>query len=102
MSLLPIESVSGSDAERFCPSLAEITHEIIVRNLADGVIVADANGRVGFMNRAAERLLGKTLSTVRGASIADVIRLANEDPASEAPIRALLAGGRVQRRVSVE
>ncbi|MHB1303255.1 MAG: PAS domain-containing protein [Acidiphilium sp.] len=54
----------GFDLERFCGEL--------VRTMADAVIYADAEGRIGFWNVGAERIFGFTEAEAIGQSL-DII-----------------------------
>ncbi len=84
--------------------------------IGDAVIAVDVGGAVSYMNRAAERLLGRTLEQVEGKPLEGVFRLVNEktredvgDPTQVAltrglavslpPNTALISG---EREVSVE
>ncbi|HEX3723439.1 MAG TPA: histidine kinase dimerization/phospho-acceptor domain-containing protein, partial [Nitrolancea sp.] len=48
--------------------------ESVVEHLADGIVIVDADGRVGLMNLAAEKLLGLMRSRSIGRTYAEVLR----------------------------
>nr|WP_282567897.1 diguanylate cyclase [Devosia sp. MC1541] len=68
---------------------------IILASVADGMISADAEGRVDFMNAAAEHLTGISAAEARGLPVGDVLNL--QDHASgmkmECPVQACLKPG---------
>lgn len=51
---------------------------ITLQSIADGVISADAAGRVEFMNPAAEHLTGMCAAEARGRPVSEVFRLRND------------------------
>ncbi len=48
-------------------------HRVIVDSLQSGLMTTDAEGRILHLNPFGERLLGRAASTVRGASVRDVL-----------------------------
>jgi PAS domain S-box-containing protein len=66
-----------------------------LRSLGDGVIATDAQGRVTFVNPAAEALLGWTHAEARGQPLAHIFRTSNAltGLATEDPSRACSARG---------
>ena len=67
----------------------------ILKSIADGVIVTDADARVMFMNRIAEELTGWDEAQVVGQSVADVFELIDEQTGRRGswPLREALANG---------
>jgi PAS domain S-box-containing protein len=55
------------------------SYEAALRSTADAVLLTDADGRVTFMNSAAERLTGLTEKGARGRLVEDVLRLQQSD-----------------------
>jgi len=51
----------------------------LLDGLADGVVIADADGIVLVVNRAATTMLGTTVEKARGAQLADVLLLQDQD-----------------------
>lgn len=72
---------------------------IILASVADGMISTDAEGRVDFMNAAAEHLTGIGAAEARGRPVSDVFSL--QDHASglpmQCPIRTCLDAGEAVR-----
>lgn len=67
---LPSSRAQGaSDIEAWLPSA--------LRSAADGVVITDADSRVKFLNRAAERLIGASSMDCQGKMVADVLRFKN-------------------------
>lgn len=64
--------------------LAPAAQDAVLRNMLDGVIVADPQGRIVHLNPAAEDFLQKPLPVVFGRSIEAAL------PAIEGPLRSLL------------
>jgi PAS domain S-box-containing protein len=67
------------------------SYEAALRSTADAVILSDADGRVTFMNAAAEQLTGLTETTARGRAVEDVFRLQQSD--SQALDRTVIGEG---------
>ena len=55
------------------------SYEAALRSTADAVLLTDADGRVTFMNSAAERLTGLTEKGARGRLVEEVFRLQQSD-----------------------
>ncbi|GGK40884.1 PAS domain S-box protein [Salinarimonas ramus] len=75
--------------------------DAILAQLAEGIIVADAQGRITFVNDAAERLHGTKLLGVAPDAYSDAYSLLTEDgaphPSQDLPLaRAVLHGERVE------
>jgi len=73
----------------------------ILRSIGDGVIAADTNGCVTFMNAVAEKLTGWTLEETKGSHIADIFRIISEQ--SPEPCKDLMKriiGGRAVMNLS--
>ena len=51
----------------------------LLDGLADGVVIADSAGIVRVVNQAATRMLGTTVEQARGAQLADVLLLQDQD-----------------------
>lgn len=66
-----------------------------IDSLAVGLVTTDAEGRVDYLNRAAEQLLGLSISDVAGRPFADVAAIVDEPerkPIAD-PVRQCLASG---------
>ena len=74
---------------------AEARYRITLASIGDGVISTDAQGRVDFMNLAAQRLTGWTDSEARGRPIQEVFRIINEETRAqvENPLARVLREG---------
>jgi PAS domain S-box-containing protein len=72
---------------------------VLADSMTEGVCAMDSDGRITFMNRAAETLLGWTKHELAGRSVHDTIHLQHEDhspyPAAECPLLDVLRTGRV-------
>ena len=77
--------VQLQDSERWFASTLRCTN--------DGVVVADKDGNIRFLNPAAEKLLGRTVEDVRGRRIDDVVQYA--DGAADTPYAEALRDQRV-------
>jgi len=53
--------------------------DIILSSIGDGVIAADTDSHVTYLNRVAEQLTGWTLSEAQGKPLESVFRIVNED-----------------------
>ncbi|MFW5878406.1 MAG: PAS domain-containing protein, partial [Myxococcota bacterium] len=51
----------------------EALHERIVQSVASGILTLDPDGRVAFVNRAGEDLLGRAPEEMRGTPLAEVL-----------------------------
>ncbi|MBT8143366.1 MAG: PAS domain S-box protein, partial [Gammaproteobacteria bacterium] len=49
-----------------------------LHSIADGVITTDAQGKIDYMNNAAEKLLGEPLGDARGRALVDIVSLVDE------------------------
>jgi PAS domain S-box-containing protein len=58
---------------------AQLTLEATVASIGDGVIVADDNGRVAFLNSVAERLTGWSLKDASGQDVGRVFVAVDEE-----------------------
>jgi diguanylate cyclase (GGDEF)-like protein/PAS domain S-box-containing protein len=67
--------------------------------LGDGVVATDANGRVRFMNAAAEGLIGRRHDEVRDAAVHEFVTLFDADAAERLPdpVASALAKGQPTR-----
>lgn len=65
---------SASAAETPGPGLATETLE----SITEGIITTDADGRIGYMNAAAEHLTGARRENARGRTLADLVTLVDE------------------------
>src|SRR4051794_30626035 len=83
---------------------------IALDKIADAVVTVDAQGRVTFMNPAAERLAGTRLDAALGRPLRDVLPLLDAathqplslDPAAAATHQALLDGSGEARQLAVD
>jgi PAS domain S-box-containing protein len=67
----------------------------VLKSIADGVIVTDADARVSFMNRVAEELTGWNEAQAVGQTVGDVFELIDEETGRREswPLRESLASG---------
>ena len=72
-------------------------YEVTLSSIGDAVITTDADGRVTFLNPAAEAMTGWALREAGGEPLPSVFRIINEDTrqTAENPIEKVLANGRV-------
>ena len=72
---------------------------VLADSMTEGVCAMDSDGRITFMNRSAETLLGWTKHELAGRSVHDTIHLQHEDhspyPAAECPLLDVLRTGQV-------
>jgi diguanylate cyclase (GGDEF)-like protein/PAS domain S-box-containing protein len=52
--------------------------EVTLHSITDGVITADARGRIDYLNPAAERYLGWTIPEARGRQLPEIYRIVDE------------------------
>jgi diguanylate cyclase (GGDEF)-like protein/PAS domain S-box-containing protein len=66
-----------------------------IDSLGDGLVTTDTYGRIDYVNRAAEQLLGRTQADVSGLPFADVVAVVDEADrkALADPVRQSLASG---------
>jgi PAS domain S-box-containing protein len=71
--------------------------KVTLASIGDAVIATDTEGRITFLNGAAEELTGWTESESIGKPLASVISIVNEDKSEEAanPVTNVLSTGRV-------
>lgn len=50
----------------------------VVASVAEGIVVTDRNGDVGWLNRAAERLVGRPLKEAEGRPLEEVLQFCDE------------------------
>jgi PAS domain S-box-containing protein len=81
-----------SEAER---RRSEERHGITLRSIGDGVIGADAEGRVELLNPVAEALTGWTEAEARGRPVDEIFRIINEETREtvENPVARVLREG---------
>lgn len=76
-------------------SQAQLKAEILIQHIGEGVLVADAKGRVQLLNPAAEALTGWREVEAKGIDSRLVLQLLNEDeqalPAAEQPLNVVIA-----------
>ncbi len=80
------------------PSASKPRSVVTLDAMGESVITVDADGRIDYVNHAAEALLGQTFDQVMGKSFADVASLVDEADRRSLgdPVRkALASGGRV-------
>jgi diguanylate cyclase (GGDEF)-like protein/PAS domain S-box-containing protein len=53
-------------------------HVLAFDSLAEALITTDADGRIGYMNPAAESLMGSSLDSALGKSLEDIVQLVDE------------------------
>jgi PAS domain S-box-containing protein len=59
------------------------TLDLILSSIGDGVIAADSDSRVTYLNRVAEQITGWTLAEARGKPLESVFRIVNEETHAE-------------------
>jgi PAS domain S-box-containing protein len=71
---------------------------VTLNSIGDGVIAADADGRVSFLNPLAQQLTGWTLKDALGHSVDDIFHIVNQETRKPAtvPVKETLAKGTVQ------
>ena len=69
--------------------------QITLSCIGDGVITADPDGRVNYLNPVAEKLTGWTLADAAGKEIEQVFRIVNEATRKpvEQPVRKVIERG---------
>jgi PAS domain S-box-containing protein len=69
--------------------------QITLASIGDGVITADADGRVNYLNPVAERLTGWTLADATGKAVEQVFHIVNEATRMpvEQPVRIVIERG---------
>ncbi len=74
---------------------AEERFRVTLASVGDGVISADTEGRVEFLNPVAERLTGWPLEDARGKALAEVFRIFSEETRQpvESPVEVVLRKG---------
>ena len=65
--------------------------EVILASIGDGVIVADTNGKVTFLNPVAQSLTGWSLDDAQGKPLKTVFRIINEETGGQVENPALRA-----------
>lgn len=92
LSVSPIRDGSGTivgsakvarditEQKRLIRELAaqEERYRVTLASIGDGVIAADLQGRVAYLNPTGERLTGWTFAEARGRNLADVFQIINE------------------------
>ena len=70
---------------------------VTLASIGDGIIAADPEGRVSYMNGVAERLTGWRSDEARGKPLADVFHILNEDTRQrvENPASVVIRSGRI-------
>jgi PAS domain S-box-containing protein len=79
--------------------VADARYRATIASLAEGVISADAQGRIEFMNPAAERLTGWTENEAQGKPLEEIVRLHKDEthaPMENPGERALRLGQSVE------
>ncbi len=71
---------------------------VTLSSIGDGVIAADAEGRVSFLNPLAQQLTGWTLKEALGHSVDDIFHIVNQETRKPAtvPVKETLAKGTIQ------
>ena len=69
--------------------------QITLSSIGDGVITADRDGRVNYLNPVAEKLTGWTLADAAGVEVEQVFRIINETTRKpvEQPVRKVIERG---------
>jgi diguanylate cyclase (GGDEF)-like protein/PAS domain S-box-containing protein len=82
--------------------LEKVRAQVTLESIGDGVITTDSEGRVVYMNPAAEQFLGWTQAAARSLPLGDVFRLVDEDGSLREPypVARCLHEGRVLRHDS--
>ncbi len=94
---------TGKERERLIEQLAAERERLTVtlRSIGDGVIAADANGKVVLVNKVAEGLTGWTQEEAIGKPLAEVFHIVDESTLGTVgnPIESVLNAGAVARLV---
>lgn len=69
-----------------------LRHQVVLENIAEGVLSVDPQGRVEWMNREAERLLGITQDNALGQPLVQVLQLLEGQNPCADPLALALAG----------
>ncbi len=87
---LDLQSIDGQGA-----SAAARVPSMALDSLGEAIITTDAHGQIDYLNPAAERLTGSTLSNARGKAMGDIIVLVdpNDSRALTDPVSQALATG---------
>src|ERR1051326_8880233 len=69
--------------------------QITLSSIGDGVITADRDGRVNYLNPVAEKLTGWTLADAAGVEVEQIFRIINETTRKpvEQPVRKVIERG---------
>ena len=93
------KSMELPDAELGDPALQA---DVLLQAAGEGIYAVDLEGRFGFSNRAAERLLGYSVAELQGKEMHALIHHTRADgssyPASECPVTEALQSGATARR----
>ncbi len=68
---------------------------VTLRNLGEGVVTADAAGRIEYMNRMAERMSGWTVEEARGRALGEVLQIQSARAPAPLDLLAACAGGQL-------
>src|SRR5690606_2107684 len=110
----PVEWDADGNAVRTLGTDTDITHlktielelaaekerlRVTLESIADGMISADAEGRVAFMNAAAEQLTGMPAAQARGRPVDAVFRLRSDQSGAllDCPVRSCFERGQPVR-----
>jgi diguanylate cyclase (GGDEF)-like protein/PAS domain S-box-containing protein len=83
-------------SRRLFPVNLEMTANLIVDTMADGVIVVDRDGRIQLVNHAVESMFGFSQDELRGETLERLLQKEEVDSSRSDRVRALMHGGVVR------
>ena len=95
VEILPTQTVPALRQLPAAGSAAPSLHQLALDSLAEAIITTDVEGRITFMNPAAEQLAGLSSEQVLGSKLDEVIGLVDETDRRllSDPVRAAVTGG---------
>lgn len=82
LSILDISEKNPSDSLVEDLFIEKENLNVTLRSIADGIITTDINGRIVFMNKAAEEITGWMFEEAKGKKLSAVYRTSNNDESS--------------------
>ncbi len=81
------------EADQPIPAGPVITHDTIIRSLADGILAVDTENRVCFMNPAAEKLTGWEFEKAKALPLEQILPMEAEGSADSQAVAGVLQSG---------